>query len=163
MWAPCPYIRPFSQLPHIHSGAFELCFSHHSHLRDPDSLTFTMVLSDSHFSLEPRDPFLAPRAQVRIPCPHFIITATVIYVLFSRYVSRQVFGLNVQVLTHGPLHAISHGSLGSSRYIFQTGIQFNPLAHSFILQSYPLTFILRIPTPGSVVPSPPLHSGTIIW
>jgi hypothetical protein len=73
MWDPCPYIRHFPQLPHVHSGAFELCFSHRLHLWDPDSLTFTMVPSNMHFSLEPQGPLFAPRAKVHITCPHFII------------------------------------------------------------------------------------------
>jgi hypothetical protein len=82
MWAPCPYIRPFSQLPHIRSGAFELYFSHRSHPWDPDSLTFTMVLSDSHFSLEPRGPLLATPGTGTHPLSTFHYHATVIYMFY---------------------------------------------------------------------------------
>jgi len=38
---------------------------------------------------------------------------------------------------------------------------FTPFENNYISQLHPLTFILRIPTPRSVIPSPPLHSNTL--
>jgi hypothetical protein len=55
-----PYIRPFHKLPHLHLGAQEIYFLHHSHHRDPNFFTFTMVPSVTHFITKPRGSLFAP-------------------------------------------------------------------------------------------------------
>jgi hypothetical protein len=110
MWAPCPYVFPLSQHPCIHLEAFKIPFSHSSHPWDPDSRTFTMILSDSPFNLEPQEPILATLGICTPTYPHFIIMQLLYTCLiFKRYVSRRVFGLNMKDFTYNPSHTVIHG------------------------------------------------------
>jgi len=73
----------------------------------------------------------------------------VFYVVLCRYLVQQY-------TTHVVL-----ATLWPPQVYVQNWHALTPFTNSCITQLHPLTYILRIPTLGSMVPSPPLYSGTL--
>jgi hypothetical protein len=162
MRAPCHYIRLFFQLPHVNSGAFELRFSHRSHLRDPNSLTFTMVLLDFHFNLEPRGALLGtPGAGTHL------LSTSLPQLLYICFISKICFMSGIWFECAGP-HLRPPSGCQSWNLVAPPGIYSKLAYHSTLCSQLHFPIIPssshpQLPTPGFAVPSPPLHSGTTIW